>query len=514
MKKILCICLTLVLALGSFCALAEEDLQAQLDAANQTIAELQAQVDTYYPYYMAQIVATYGEDGIVWLKDVEEQYAALEAQYANYGISLASYGMEDSLKQDVVRAAAQNSVLLAKAAELGLDQFSEEATADLEASAQELIDGYVDYYLSYYYPDAEEITDDMRFQAESYWADNGVNYESTLENLKESAIYDAIYDYVTKDVAVNDEDIQAAYKTLIEDNKTSYVNDSSYNTDRNGGATIAWNPEGYRAVKHVLIMFDDEQSQLYSDLQSQLTSLEEEKKAIENPVESTEAPAEENAETVEEATVEPTATPEPRSVEEIDADIEACNAELDALYAELQPTADEVIAAFNEGTSFDELIEKYNEDPGMQNEPTASIGYAVSATSTTWDPAFTEGAMSIANKGEISGAVRGANGLHIIYYMDDIPAGEVSLDEIREGVEANALASKIQTTYDDQVNAWMEEANVQYYFENFGVAPVEDEAAEDEAAEEVTETEAPEEAAETEAPEETAEAEASSEASE
>ena len=208
---------------------------------------------------------------------------------------------------------------------------------------------------------------------------------------------------------------------------------------------------------------------------------------MENPVEpeATEAAAD-----AAEAEATPEATAEPRSVEAIDADIAACNAELDELYAQLQPEADEVIAAFNEGTSFDELIEKYNEDPGMQNEPTATIGYAVSANSTTWDPAFTEGAMAIANKGEISGAVRGANGLHIIYYMDDIPAGEVALDAIREGVEENALSTKIQTTYDDQVNAWMEEANVQYFYENFGVAPAEDEAAEAETAEaETAETE-------------------------
>lgn len=473
MKKILCICMVLALALGSLLALAEPseaDLQAQLDAANQTIAELQAQVDTYYPYYAAQIVATYGADGIVWLKDVEAQYAELEAQYAGYGISLSDYGMEDTVKQDLVHSAAQNAVLMAKAAELGLDQFDEARTAELEASAQDMMDSYVDYYISYFYPDAEEVTEDMRFEAESYWANNGLSYDIALQDLKDSAILDAVYDYATKDVSVTEDDIQATYEAMVEDAKTAYVNDSSYNTERNSGAPIAWNPEGYRAVKHVLIQFDDEQSQQYSDLQSQLTSLEAEKEAAENPEEVSEAAAEENGEEAAEA-----AEPQ-RSVEEIDADIAACNAELDSLYQQLQPTADEVIAAFNAGTSFEELIAQYNTDPGMQNEPTASIGYAVSASSTTWDPAFTEGAMSIAAKGEISDAVRGMNGLHIIYYMDDIPAGEVALDEIREGVESNALSNKIVSTYDNQVNAWMDEANVQYFLENFGVAPAEDSA--------------------------------------
>ena len=161
-RRIMCICLALVLALGCACALAEEDLQTQLDAANALIAELQQQVDTYYPFYFAQVVATYGDGGIVWLEEVQAQYDAFAAQYEAYGISLAAYGMEDSVKRDVVDSAVQTYVLLDKAAELGLDQFDEETEAGFEAEAQAMIDNYIDYYISNVYADAEEITDDMR----------------------------------------------------------------------------------------------------------------------------------------------------------------------------------------------------------------------------------------------------------------------------------------------------------------------------------------------------------------
>lgn len=466
MKKILCICMALVLALGSFCALAEEDLQAQLDAANEKIAELQAQVDAYYPYYAAQIVATYGADGIIWLEDVEAQYAAAQAQYASYGIDLASYGMEETVKKSIVDSAVQSAVLLDKAAELGLDAFDEETMAELEASAEAMMQEYADYYISQVYSEADEITDEMRAEAEKYWADNGLSYESCLEDLKTTAIFDAVDAYATKDVSIVEEDVQAAYQTLIEENKANYENASSYISDRSAGVAIAWNPEGYRSVKHVLVKFNDEQAALYADLQSQLDSLNAEKEAIENPAETEEA----SAETEEAPEVTPEPTPEPRSIEAINADIAACATEIEALYAQLMPTAEEVIAAFDGGTSFDELIEKYNEDPGMQSEPTASAGYAVAEGVSYWDPAFTEGAMSIANKGEISAPVYGANGIHIIYYLDDIPAGEVALDEIRTDVEAQALDAKVKAAYDAQVAAWLEEAGVEYFYANFGVA--------------------------------------------
>ena len=521
LKKILCVCLALVLALAVTGCSSSKDIQAQLDAANVSITELQAQleaanatieemqaaaeaaeaepvaaeaetatepalgdsdaeakiaelqalVDTYYPYYIARIVATFGDDGVVWLDDVQAAYDSVSAQYASYGLDLAAYGMEETVKKDLVDSAVEDAVVKAKAAELGLDQFDETALAEFAASADETMESYIDYYLGYYYADAEEITDEMRAEAEKYWTDNGFSREAYAESLQKDAINEAVYEYVTKDVAVTEEDIQAEYETLVSENQESYTNDRTYNSDRNAGVTIAWNPEGYRAVKHVLIKFNDEQSALYSDLQSQLDSLNAEKDAIVEAQTATEAPeAEATAEATEE-TAEPEETEAPlRTLEEVNADIAACATEVEALYAQLMPTAEEVVAAFNAGTSFDELIAKYNEDPGMTNEPTATIGYAVSADSTTWDPAFTEGAMSIAEVGQISEPVRGSYGIHIIYYMSDVTPGEVALDEIRDGVTELALSDKIKSTYENQVDAWIAEANVEYFYSNFGIA--------------------------------------------
>ena len=94
-------------------------------------------------------------------------------------------------------------------------------------------------------------------------------------------------------------------------------------------------------------------------------------------------------------------------------------------------------------------------------------GYAVAAGSTTWDPAFTEGAMSIEAAGQISGPVYGQNGIHIIYYLSDITPGAVPFEEIAEAAEANALNAKISETYNAQVQAWMEEAAPVYHTDRF-----------------------------------------------
>lgn len=456
MKKILCICMALVLALGCMAAFAEEDLQAQLDAANAKIAELQAQVDAYYPYYFAQIVATYGEDGVIWLEDMQAQYEMMASQYAGMGLDLEGMGLASSAKMTIVDGAVEEAVLLAKGAELGFDQFDEATLAEYQANAQSTMDYYINYFIDRAYEEPAEVTDEMRAEAEAYWASNGMTVESTVESYKVTSILQKVEEYATKDIAVTEDDIQAAYEALIESNKSSYADDATYNSDRNAGVAIAWNPEGYRAVKHVLVKFNDEQAALYSELQSQLKSLNAELEAAQAPAEEAEEAADAEAAA-------------PRTAEEINADIKACATEVEALYSQLLPRAEEVIAKFNEGAAFEDLIAEYNEDPGMTNEPTASMGYAVREGSTAWDPAFTAGAMSIAELGGISAPVYGSYGIHIIHYTADVPAGEVALDEIRSEVEADAFDLKYNETFAAAIESWKEEMNVQVYYANFGI---------------------------------------------
>lgn len=441
-RKILCLCLALLCCFAD--AFAEEDLQAQLDAANARIAELQAQVDKYAPYYHAQIVATYGEDGVIWLKDMQAEYDAAASQYAGYGLDVEGMGLADMLKQSIVEGAVQDAIIAAKAEEMGLTELSEEELVALEADAQKTMDVYVDYYLSNYYPDAE-VTDEMRAEAEAYWDSVGVNFDLALENLKQTAAQDALYAEVTKDVAITEEDVQALYESMVADSKALYADDPGAFTSDYTGGSAAYVPEGYRAVKQVLVGFDDEQSAQYKTLQSTLTSLNDELAALET--------AEEGAEV--------------RTAEEINADIASCATQIEVLYSQLTPTVEEVVKAFNDGASIDELIEKYNSDPGMTSEPYATMGYAVSADSDSYDPAFQQAAMSIAEIGQISEPAYGSYGIYIVYYLKDVAPGEVVLEDIRSAVEEKALSTKLTTTYNDQLAAWTEAANVQYFLENF-----------------------------------------------
>lgn len=455
LKKILCLFLAIA-CLGTL-AFAEttEDLQAR-------IAELEAQVELYKPYYDAQVIVEY-DGGAIFLDDVLEEYSYYEQMYSQqYGIDLASYGLDTQVKQQAAQHLMEEVVKHAKATELGLDNLDEQTLSDLTAQADEMWETYIQTIGEQMKTD-EQTLDDVRDQAIAYLESIGYTHDSVFKNLKHNYIEDKLYEVTTADVTVTEEDVQAAYEAQIESDKENYANDSTYNSARNAGTTIAWNPEGYRAVKHVLIKFNDDQSSRYSDLTSQLNNLNEALDAALNPEPTAEPTADATEEPAEEEVVE-------RTAEEIQADIDAVQAQLDALYAELMPTAQEVIDKFNAGETFESLIDTYNGDPGMTAEPTKSQGYAVKADSTAYDAAFTAGAMSIAELGGISEPVKGAYGIYVINYFADVPAGEVPLSDIHDALESSLLDSKISETYSNALTEWISALNPVYHYDRLGSA--------------------------------------------
>ncbi len=459
MKKLICTVLALALVLGAAALAETDDLQAQLDAANARIAELEAEVELYKPYYEGQIVAEYGDGGIIWKEDAEAQYAEVENYYSQYNMTITPDDAA-TLKQSILEGLVRQAVLDEKAEALGFTELDDETKAKLEAEAAENFETYIETYKGYFASEEsdEETARQMTIEA---MANYGLTQEALTEQLIESYADEQLYNSITEGVTVSDEEIQAEYDKMVADAESRFSgNDRAYNDARNSGETIAWNPEGYRAVKQVLIKFDDEQAAKYTELSNTLNSLKAEKDAVENPPEPTEAPAEDA-----EAEAEP--TPEPRSLDAIEADIAATTAEIEALHAELLPQAQQVVDAFEAGADFDSLIEQYNEDSGMTREPVATNGYAVAADSTAWDPAFTEGAMSIAEVGQISAPVYGSYGIHIIYYLADITPGAVPFEELREETESNALQDKLTDTYQAQIDAWVEEANPVYHADRF-----------------------------------------------
>lgn len=383
--------------------------------------------------------------------------------YSYYGLSSDSLDLEE-LKQTALDALVEQKLVAQKAAELGLDQLTDEQKAEVEEKANEDYENYIDTYEADVRTD--EMTDDeARAATIAYLEENGVTIDSLVENQTTTYVADLLRQETVKDVTVSDEELQTAYDEKVSADETSYTG-SAYLYERNvtNGTTVYWNPEGYRTVKHILFLLSEDQQAELTALETELSDLEKRIDALENPA--TEAP---DATDAPETTDEPEATAEPETLtlEELNAlkadkekEIEDKKAEL---LASFKDKIDEVTTRFEAGESFDDLMAEFGEDPGMQSEPGKTKGYVVSADSVMWEAAFTEHAMAIEKPGELSEAFLGSNGVHIIYYVGDVTPGATPFDEVKDELSESTLSTKQDEAYDAAYETWKTEADVKTY---------------------------------------------------
>ena len=427
----------------------EADKDARIAELEAQVAELQAQVDAYH---LKELVATF-DGGEVPLDEAESLYDLSVTQYAQMGIDVVAYGMDGILREVVVDTLAEEAIVQYMAGELGLG-LTEEQQAQFAEEAQATYDSQVDSYYQTYLAGQYESEEDGLAVAAQALDEMGYSYESYLDSLTSTQLSTNVYDYVTKDVAVSEEDVEAAYDEYVAADEANYADPYQFENAFSSGVTIYYTPEGYRNVKHILFKFDDDQATRYDELSTRLADLEAEQVAAAEAADATPAPEAEDGE-----------AESPRAITEIEADIAQVSADLDALYEELMPEAEAAIERFNAGEDIDALIAELNDDTGMPE-----TGYAVSTTAEAsaqaWDPAFTEGALSIEEVGGLSAPVRGVYGIHLIYYAGDITPGATALEEVHDEVESLTLQNKISQTYADQVSAWKEELHLVTYPEH------------------------------------------------
>lgn len=447
---LLCVCMLLGMT-----ALAEEAAAPAEETAVVEVAELAPEA----------VLATVNGEELTWA-DVEPIYENLATQYASY------YDLNQPENVELFRALAMDNaivetLLMQKAVEFGLAELSAEEIAALEATAQADWEGGIQNYLDYIYPDfGEETTEEeiaaAREEAIAYYNANGYSPESLSENYKRYAVMDKVQSMMLQDVTVTDEEIEALYQSLVAADKELYENDiaayvaynqqvdmMAYYAMMYGSASemdYAWyKPEGFRAVKHILLPVDEALMAAYTDLQARYEEQQ-----------SDAAVAETAEETTEEAA-------EPVTAEQV-------NAAKAAALASLAEKIDEIMQKVNEGVDFDELIATYGvdadgnpSDPGMANEPTKTTGYEVCAASSNYVPEFVEASMSIAEVGGVSAPYLSDFGVHIVKYIGDVAGGPIEMtDAQREAKRASLLYTKQNELYVTTMEGWLAESAIEY----------------------------------------------------
>ena len=453
--KVLGLALVLALALSG-CNLIEVDAKMQAD---EDIAKLEKSYAAAAASYDGGEV-TIGEA----MGDFNSSYNQMSYMYYYYFGYEMTHDDVHSLIEDVLTQHVQAEVVAAKFdAEHSL---SEEKLAQVESDAQTYFESYQQSALD----SAEGKTDEAKSEnARVILKQAGYDYDALYANLLTSAKEDEMEELLREEVTeVSDEELQAAYDAKVAEQQESYTDGSSFETAMSGeDAIVCWQPDGYRTVKHILLIPEEALKTAYTDAvsalqtaQSKLADLEAELASVNG------GEAQEGA----------------RSAEEVQADIDEASAGIPGLEAAVESAAqdclddvkdktDEIYARLEAGERFEDLIEEYGEDPGMQNEPTKTRGYYVSSASTKWETNFRDAAMALDQVGEYTEApVVSGSGVHIIQYTGDVLGGEVAYDEVSDALYEETLESKKDTHRDETIAAWVAETNPSYDVETFEAA--------------------------------------------
>ena len=360
------------------------------------------------------VVATVGDETIT-KADFNEGFNALLSQYGYTQDSEEIADQIKTLKENYIAQMVEDKVLERKIKELGLDQVTDEEKA---AAEQEIQDWYDEQYAAL----VENFkTDDTVEDPEAKAAETIENYLSqyglTLDQMKENSVAsissDKLYDYVTKDVTVTEEEAKIEFANKVAAAKEKYDADlSAYVSDFENGATIYYTPKGCYYIKHILISLTDEQKQDIKNLRA------------------------DDDETV-------AATADEKREEYL---------------LTIREKAESVLKLVDEGGDFEALMEKYGEDPGMKNEAYKN-GYLTYAGDTGFVTEFADACAALTEDGMTSGLVASDFGYHIIRRVSTVPSGEATFEDVKDSLMESMLTDKKSTTYDQQVEAWVKEVN-------------------------------------------------------
>jgi len=502
-RRLLCVLLSLAMLLSAVAALAEPAEEAPA-AAEETPAPAEEAEEAEATGEEAAVesvllVTVNGEEIKTDNEDLQYYISYYMNDAYDYGEDLNDPELLKQINRQALDTTIRIVLLKQKAAELGLDQISDEEKAQVEADARaewaEIVESYM-LQAGITDESTEEEKAAAKADAEAALLSMGYDEEAYVQYIVDSELANRpllrVRDQVAGEIVVTDEEIEAFYlANLVEPSKLQYAEDAAryeFDTYYMGQASY-YVPEGYRAVTHILLKVDEDLLNRWKDLSAryeeqqqsaeaaadaEVVAVEEDASAEETA--EAEIPTAEGASEEQAADAEVVATEEGASAEQAaDADVVSAETPEEPVTAEMveearqdilksvQPTVDEIKAKIASGVSFDQLIQEYGTDPGMMDEATRAEGYLVHQDSILWDPAFADAAMGLEKVGDVSEPVVGQNGVHILYYLKDVTGGPVDLtNELRQEIRTYLEEDRKDTALDEALDQWMSESEIVY----------------------------------------------------
>ncbi len=487
-KKALSVLLAIALTL-SFAACAGKEA-ANASGSNATSSNATSSNATgsdasaYTDEELAQIAVRIGDgDKFTITKgDILDQYDYMVSMYSAYGMSAPSTDADiESMQDDVIDSLVSDKIQLYEADLLGVT-LTDEQKADVEKQVEEQMNYYMETFRSQAQSEGVADVEARTLEIFQEQLDSaGMNMDVDgfrtymTDRYTEQALQAALKTQITKDVSATDDEVQAYYDTLLSTQKDSYTETpadygsaaESYQED--AGDPMLYTPEGFVRVRSITISPEGDVSSDYTNLKSELTTLEAQYgaaalAALADKYAAKGAAASDTSINVTTSEIEGGAA--------IVSDYITKKTAADALYEDFikdaREKANEAYASLEAGTSFEDVLKQYGEDTMYTDYPsfvdTGLLMY-LAGEDTTWNAKLTA-AVAQLKDGEHTAVIQIDDMFYILQLVGTEPAGEKSLTDAFDSVKAAVVAENADTAWSTQLTTWKGDTKIVNYYED------------------------------------------------
>ena len=369
-------------------------------------------------------VATVNGESI-YKDEVDEGYTQMVSIYEQMGMPVDETDIEQVLqiKNSIIDSLVMSKVVLQKAKEQGFDILSKEEEDEITKNITEELQSFKDQLKSEVEEEAKTDTSikvdeevDKRYtdalSQAGYTEETYIQYAQ--KTMREQKTQDKLKDSLKDKTALSDAEIQEWYDGELKTQQEAVTSDPSAFYDYYDDGVALFVPEGIVRVQQILIKLPDEQTAAVQELYNSGKNNDAIKK-------------------------------------------------LAPYLKKIKPKANEALAKVKKGEDFSALMDQYNEDTGLKEEPAKSEGYVIIPGNEMYLSEFTNAALKLKSTGNISGLVETINGYHIIKNIGTTTPGAVALSDIYEKAKETVLTKKVDLEWEKQQESWKNEAVIEYF---------------------------------------------------
>ena len=336
-----------------------------------------------------------------------------------------------------------------KLTEAGKNDFSETELEDLNQAASSKYDEF--WQLLYQQMQKANESVEEKDVTETMEA-MGYTFEAILNEYILQARQNRAVELFVGDFALSQDQVDAYYEEqFVAPDREDYKDDlEKYEMEilANDNDSF-YTPEGYRYIRQIVLQYPEEAISACKRLQIQMSRAAQ---SLTKALQTLTLAATEFDGTTE--AISEAKTAYDSAAQQM---TDAQNQYMDALRQATEPLVkdqiDEIMAQFNAGIDFGTLLNKYSTDRTDKN--LNGDGYPFHPDSPNWPQTFIDAARALEKPGDISEPVYTEQGVHILYYAGDVPAGEhVLTDDERKLLNAAALRYYQLEKLDGLLEGW------------------------------------------------------------